>query len=100
MSVQDSGYDRSILNAIDPLVADKPNIQNITLDGSLIDIHYIRDQPIVQYRRDASEIAEAFSRRKMNLTSDGNVTVRCIHNDLIRLEATASNGRLVNLQEN
>ena len=92
-------YITSIMSSVDPYVNQRPNIQRVNLDGSVLDLIYSEDQSIEKFREDASIIAEVFSRRKQELTSDSEVTVRCIYNNLIRVEASAENGRVLSIQQ-
>ena len=94
-----SDFQTNVLIAIDPLVAQNGNIQRVNLDGSVLDLQYSRNQSSDRFRQDASAIAEVFSRKKAELTEDGDVTVRCIYDNLIRVEVSASNGRVMGIQE-
>ncbi len=92
-------FKKSIIASLENFIVSNPDIQRMSLDGSILDLHYTNKVAKNQYRQDASLVAESFSRNKLQLLDDGDVTVRCIFNNLIQIEVIAENGRVVKITE-
>lgn len=92
-------FKKAVMASFEDFLDDSPNIDRISQDGSIIDIHYKNKVGRNQYRLDASIVAESFSRTKQQLLDNGDVTARCIYDNLIQLEASARNGRVDNITE-
>ncbi len=94
-----SEFKQAVLNRLTPLADSNPNIDYINLDGSILDIHYRRPVSKAQFRDDASTFAAEFSNEKKAQLGRSDVIVRCISQNLIRVEVSADNGRVVGIQE-
>ena len=92
-------YRKTIVSSFEDFLDQNSNIDRLSLDGSTLDIHYKNKESKNIYRLDATFVAESFSNRKYQLLGNSNVLVRCIHDDLIQLEATAQTGRVVEIKE-
>ncbi|MFK7847803.1 MAG: hypothetical protein AB8G77_21100 [Rhodothermales bacterium] len=92
-------FRKAVLTSLEDFLNDSPNIDRLSQDGSIIDIHYKNKVSTNQYRLDASIVAEHFSRTKQQLFDNGDVMARCIYNNLIQLEASARNGRVDKITE-
>lgn len=92
-------FKQAVLNRLTPLSDINSNIDYINLDGSILDLHYRRPVSKAQFRDDASAFAAAFSNEKKEQLGRSDVIVRCIYQNLIRVEVSAENGRVVGIQE-
>ena len=92
-------YRKTIVSSFEDFLDQNSNIDRLSLDGSTLDIHYKNKESKNIYRLDDTFVAESFSNRKYQLLGNSNVLVRCIHDDLIQLEATAQTGRVVEIKE-
>jgi hypothetical protein len=92
-------FKQAMLSALTPIADDNPNIDYITLEGSILDLHYRQPVSQVRYNDDASFFAMAFSREKESQLGRSDVVVRCIEDNLIRAEVTAQNGQVLSIKE-
>ena len=91
-------FKKSVLTALENYIDRNPQIERITVEGSILDIHYRHRVSTNQYRLDASIIAEQFSDVKWTMLNNGDVLVRCVYDELVRVEAI-SDGSRIRLEE-
>lgn len=91
-------FKKMVLTSFEDYITRNPQIDRITVEGSILDIHYRQRVSRNQYRLDASIVAEQFSHTKMRHMNNGDVLVRCIYGELVRVEAIAHQGQ-IRLQE-
>lgn len=92
-------FKRAVMVELEGFLEENQDIDRIELDGPILDIHYKYKVGKGQFRLDAEYVAKSFSNLKKRLVDNGDVTVRCISNSLIRLEATAKDGQLIQITE-
>ncbi len=92
-------FKRAVMVELEDFLEENADIDRIELDGSILDIHYKYKVGKGQFRLDAEYVAKSFSNLKKRFVDNGDVTVRCISNSLIRLEVTAKNGQIVQFTE-
>ncbi len=92
-------FKRAVMLELEDFLEDNQDIDRIEVDGSILDIHYKYKVGKGQFRLDAEYVAKTFSSVKKRMVDNGDVTVRCISNSLIQLEATASDGQIGQITE-
>ena len=91
-------YETKILTTFQEMANAYEEITHVTLDGSILDVHYSQRVSTSQFRQDAAGIATSFSKKKLELTGTSHVTVRCVFRGRIYAQADAARGKVTNVE--
>ncbi len=91
-------YINEITRSFNEMADSYEELSHVTLDGSILDVHYNSRVSDSQFRIDVSGIAISFSKEKLELLGVSGVTVRAVYDGYIMAQASARKGEVTSIE--